>query len=193
MELPNASSLCIILLHLLHQIKSEHTNKNALTPRSRKSMVRPYLFICWRNLISEATVVAFAFSSIIIIMVVCRAWPCYKPSEPHRKPLLVPRTDPWLHVLSPQVTRDLSVLCCVLRSNSLYVCLLGQNWRKATGCICRWNSDQLRHTAANTSSHRMSFSCTMSDFCPHPVFFFESVCSSFTDILDWRKWESGAI
>lgn len=117
-----------------------HTNKNTLIPLSRKSTVSPCLFICWRNLISELLGVAMAFSSSIIIIIVCRAWPRYKPSEPWRKPLLVPATDPYIHALSLQVTRDFSLLCLVPRPSSLYMCVWSKNAEKpqdrfSGGCL----------------------------------------------------------
>lgn len=109
---------------LVHHVKLVQ-QQNTLIPLSRKSMVGPCLFICWRNLISEWLCVALAFSGIIIM---CRAWPRHKPSEPRRKPLLVPGTSPYIHALSLQVTGDFSLLCLGLRPSSLCMCELMCMW-----------------------------------------------------------------
>lgn len=153
--------MCTICLCSVHQIKLVsqkyllHTNKNALIPLSRKSTVRPCLFICWRNLISESLCVALASLSIIIV---CRTWPPLKPSEPRRKPLLVLGTDPYIYALSLQVTGDFSHLCLGLRPSSApcicvwaYVCVI-QKCRKATGRICRGMPDRLTNTSTDTKN-----------------------------------------
>lgn len=61
---------------------------NTLILLNRKFMFKPCLFICQRNLSSKLLGIAVAFSGIIII-IVCRARPWYKPMKPLKKLLLV--------------------------------------------------------------------------------------------------------